>query len=226
MELSIQFLPKALKSLENNLEALRIKKFIYCLTKRRWKNDVDIVNRYSLEDLIFELIRIQPTINRLSLAIYELVKSLNRQQVYAAIASIILEKLAPIYNVSQDDIKSSQVYQLLKEKISKKNPSSHGYINLMEVLVKEVIFQELEKLSPKNYKLLNREEVIAYALNRLPTLYVTSEEEKIEQMKKARSMKERIHLVVVESIETIMNKPVCNSTPLRINSIFSRKMPD
>ena len=52
MELSIEFLPKAVKSLENNPEALRIKKFVYCLTKRRWENEVRVVNRHSLDELL------------------------------------------------------------------------------------------------------------------------------------------------------------------------------
>lgn len=224
MELSIELLPKVIKSLDNDLEALRIKKFVYCLSKRHWENDVNLINRYSLEDLIFELIRIQPTIDRLSLAVYELVKSLNRRQVYATIAYLILEQLAPVYNANQDDIENCKVYRLLKEEIAKKNPPPSTCLNLMEVLVKEAIFQELEKLSPNIYKTLNFEEITAYALNRLPPLYVASEEEKVEQLKKARLMRENIYLVVLESIKIIMNKPIHKSTPLKINSMFSRKI--
>ena len=81
MELSIEFLPKAVKNLESHPQASRIKKFVYCLSKRHWENDFRVINRDSLDDLIFELIRIQPTIDRLSLAMYELVRSLNHQQV-------------------------------------------------------------------------------------------------------------------------------------------------
>ena len=55
----------------------------------------------------------------------------------------------------------------------------------MELLVKETIFNELEKLSPSIYKSLNPDEVTAYALNRLLPLYVCSEEERIEQIKKS-----------------------------------------
>ena len=84
MELSIEFLPKAVKNLESHPEAWRIKKFVYCLTKRRWENDLNIVNRYSLDELLLELIRIQPTIDRLSLVMYELVKSLNHQDIYCS----------------------------------------------------------------------------------------------------------------------------------------------
>ena len=226
MDLSIQFLPNAVKNLENDPESLRIKKFIYCLTKRRWENDVRVINRYSLDELLLELIRIQPTINRLSLTMYELVKSLNHQDVYASVANTILIQVAPIYNAHHDDIENSQIYWLLKEQASKKKPAPSLCLNLMEVLVKEVIFQELEKLPPNICKLINPEEVAAHALNRLPTLYVTSEKGRIEQQKKARLMREKIRQVVLESIKIVINDPVRNSTPLKINSIFYRKMPD
>ena len=226
MELSIEFLPKAVKNLESHPDAWRIKKFVYCLTKRRWENDCNIVNRYSLDELLWELIRIQPTIDRLSLVMYELVKSLNHQDIYATIANMILEQVAPIYNVYYDDIENSQIYCLLKEQAAKNNPPPVICINLMEVLVKEAIFKELENISPKICKLINPEEVAAHALNRLPTLYVTSEKGRIEQQKKARLMRNKIHQVVLESINIVINDPVRNSTPLKINSIFYRKMPD
>jgi hypothetical protein len=226
MELSIEFLPKAVKNLESHPEALRIKKFIYCLTKQHWENDFRVINRYSLDDLIFELVRIQPTINRLSLAMYDLVKSLNHQKVYAAIANTLLEEFALIYNANHDEIEHSKVYLLLKKEIVKNHSSPNACINLMELLVKEAIFNELEKLSPSVYKSLNPEEVTAYALNRLPPLYVCSEEERTEEMKKVKAMRERIHLVVEESIQVIINRPVHNFTPLKIDPIFSKKMPN
>lgn len=225
MELSIEFLPKIAKNLESHPQAARITKFLYCLTKRHWENDFRVINHYSLDDLLIELIRIQPTISRLSLAMYELVKSLNHQQVYAAIANTILEELAPIYNANHDEIEQSKVYQLVKKEISQKQSSSSYCINLMEVLVKEAIFRELEKLSPSICKTVNSDEVTAYALNRLPSLYVCSEEERINEMKKIKSMRERIDLVVQESIEVVINRPIHNSTPLKLNSIFSRRTP-
>lgn len=226
MELLIEFLPKAGKNLESHPQAARIKKFLYCLTKRHWENDFRVINHYSLDDLLIELIRIQPTINRLSLAMYGLVKSLNHQQIYAAIANTILEELAPVYHANHDEIEHSKVYQLVKKEIAQKQSSSSSCINLMEVLVKQAIFCELEKLSPSICKSLNSDEVTAYALNRLPSLYVCSEEEKIEQMKKIKSMRERIHLVVQESIEIVINRPAHNSTPLKIDPIFFRKAPN
>jgi len=39
-------------------------------------------------------------------------------------------------------------------------------------------------------------------------------------------MRKKIHQVVLESINIVINDPVRNSTPLKINSIFYRKMPD
>jgi mRNA-degrading endonuclease RelE of RelBE toxin-antitoxin system len=223
MELSIEFLPKATKNLESHPQAARITKFLYCLTKRHWENDFRVINHYSLDDLLIELIRIQPTINRLSLAMYELVKSLNHQQTYAAIANTILEELAPVYNANHNEIEQSKVYQLVKKEIAQKQSSSSSCINLMEILVKQAILRELEKLPPSICKSLNSDEVTAYALNRLPSLYVCSEEERMEGMKKIKSMRERICFVVEESIQVVLNRPVHNLTPLKINSMFSSK---
>ena len=223
MELSIEFLPKAVNNLESHPQAARIKKLLYCLTKRHWENDFRVINRYSLDDLLIELTRIQPTINRLSLAMYELVKSLNHQRTYVSIANTILEELAVIYNVNHDEIEHTKIYQLLKKEIAQKQSPSNSCINLMEMLVKQAVFDELEKLSPIIYKSLNANEVAAYALNRLPSLYVCSEEERIEELKKIKSMRERIHFVVEESIQVVLDQPVHNSTPLKINSMFSRK---
>ncbi len=226
MEFPVELLLTITKKLENHSEALRIKKFIYCLNKKKWENDLQIVNQYFLDQLLVELIEVQPTINRLSLAMYELVKSLNRQQTYLVIAQSLLEELAPVYNANQEELENSQLNQLFKRELARKNSSPRVYINLMEVLVKESVFQELEKLPLKITQSLNVEEIIAYSLNHLPTLYVTSEEGKIEQLKKARLMKNQIHLVVIESIKIIMQNPLRNSTPLKIRSIFFRKNPD
>ncbi len=233
MSLLTELLPKVAANLEIHPEAQRIKKFIYCLCKNKWENDLTIINKYSLEKLLEKLIKIQPTLNRLSLAMYELVKSLNHPQVYATIAKIILEKMAPVYQASRDAVKDSPIQLLYEKENAKrilrreqaKKVSSRDdeqqefpvstYINVMESLVSNAIVKELKNLAPDVAKKLNIAEISAYALNRLPTLYVATEEEKREQLQKARAMKERIYFVVLESIKVIMNNPVQGHTPLK-----------
>lgn len=218
MSLFLELLPTVVKNLENHLEVLRIKKFIYCLCNQKWENDPDIFNQYSLEILLTELIKVQPNIKRLSIAMYELVKSLNRQQLYAGIAKVILEQLAPIYHADRDDVENSQIQQLLTEELARQNLQPNICINLMESLVKDAIFQEFKKLPLRVSKSLNSEEVAAYALNRLPPLYIYSEEGKLYQLQKAEKMKEEINLTVIHSIGAIMRDPIRKYTPMKVNS--------
>ncbi|MEB3311037.1 MAG: late competence development ComFB family protein [Snowella sp.] len=234
MSLLIELLPKVAANLEIHPEAKRIKKFIYCLCKNKWENNLDTINQYSLEYLLKKLVKAQPTLNRLSLAMYELVKRLNHPQTYATIAKIILEKIAPVYQADRDDIKDSPV-QLIYEKenakrilqrenakkIFGKEHNLEGfdlpvfYTNVMEELVSNAIIKELKNIPPDAAKKLNIAEIAAYALNHLPPLYVATEEEKIEQLSKALSMKERIYFVVLESIKVVRDNPLKNHSPLK-----------
>jgi Late competence development protein ComFB len=51
-----------------------------------------------------------------------------------------------------------------------------GYINVLEVLVLDATERQIQRLEPEVAKLLTTEEVSAYALNRLPAMYATSED--------------------------------------------------
>jgi hypothetical protein len=50
-----------------------------------------------------------------------------------------------------------------------------GYVNVLEKLVMDATERQLQRLDPEIGKQLTREEVSAYALNRLPPMYATSE---------------------------------------------------
>ncbi len=50
-----------------------------------------------------------------------------------------------------------------------------GYVNVLEKLVMDATERQMQRLDPEIGKLLTREEVSAYALNRLPPMYATSE---------------------------------------------------
>jgi hypothetical protein len=221
MSLSIELLPESIKHLENHPESLRIKKFVYCLCKHIWENDPTVFNQHSLENLLTQLIENYPTLKKLSLAMYTVVKSLNRQQTYIIIAKEILDQLAPIYHANQNELENSQVHKLEKEELAKKNAVLPACVNLMESFVKEHIFQELKKLPLNLSQALNPEEIAAHALNRLPSLYISSEEGKVYQAQKIEQMQDKIYLVVTHSIGAIMRDPIRKSTPIQNSSIDS-----
>ncbi|ACK64951.1 conserved hypothetical protein [Rippkaea orientalis PCC 8801] len=103
MQLSSDVFNNSVQYLENHQESLRIRKLIFCLAKKSWENDPNILNSYSLKELILELVQIIPNRDQLKLSLYKLVKSLNRPKVYAPVAKIIFDQIDYIYRDSHQD---------------------------------------------------------------------------------------------------------------------------
>lgn len=84
-------------SLASHPESLRIKKLIFCLCNNAWENDLEILNRVSLEELLSNLIELNSSINSLEDSVYRLANSLNRAELYAIPAEAIVEQLKFFY---------------------------------------------------------------------------------------------------------------------------------
>ncbi len=98
MALSTETLVETAFYLEQHDEGQRIKKLVFCLCKKYWENDPNVLNSQSLGALLQELVELKPNIEQLTFSMYKLVKTLNRPKVYAAVAKMILDRLAPIYD--------------------------------------------------------------------------------------------------------------------------------
>lgn len=83
--------------LEEQDEGQRIKKLLFCLSKKYWENDPNVLDSNGLDALLMELVVQKPTIEQFTFSLYKLVKTLNRPKVYAAVAKTILDQLGPIY---------------------------------------------------------------------------------------------------------------------------------
>jgi hypothetical protein len=91
------------------------------------------------------------------------------------------------------------------------------YLNVMEVLVAEEVDKQQKQLPSRIAHYINKIEVIAYALNRLPPLYATSQ--KGLQQQKSRASKElqaKIVLAVRQALAAIQQDPLRSSPPLRL----------
>jgi Arc/MetJ-type ribon-helix-helix transcriptional regulator len=87
----------------------------------------------------------------------------------------------------------------------------------MESLVTEEVEKQLQQLPDKIRNYVNRADVIAYALNRLPALYATSE--KGWQQQRARAAKEmgaRIVAAVRQAIAAVQRDPLRTVAPLQV----------
>ena len=109
MQLSSDSFYQAVQYLEDHPESIRVKKLIFCICQKSWENDLNILNSFSMESLVKDLITEQENLELLTLSLYKLVKTLNRPKVYAGVAKAIVEQLGPIYRELEQDTEVVEV---------------------------------------------------------------------------------------------------------------------
>lgn len=101
--------------------------------------------------------------------------------------------------------------------ISAKSTSydNSGYHNAIEPLVAAEVERQLKRLPPNLLAYINPAQVMAYALNRLPSLYATSQEGWQRQQERANvRLKNQIVTAVRQGLVTVQTDPLKASTPL------------
>ncbi len=219
MNLALNKLSQVAINLENHEEAARVKKMLYCLVKDVWENDPAILDRHPVEELLKEVVQNTPDINRVLSSLIRIVKNLNRQELYAPLVKDIVIALIPVYNMDVNKINQIELQKLINKAQGFKNKENFVCFNLMEFLVKEEAYREMQKLPVNMAKFIGFAEVCTYALNRLPAMYVSSEEGKQYQLKKAEEIKDKIHAAVLQGIAAIRRDPLRKSTPLDLYEI-------
>ncbi len=102
--------------------------------------------------------------------------------------------------------------------IMPQNPAQ-TYRNVMESLVVEEVDRQFLKLSVKVSRYVNKAEVIAYALNRLPALYATSEKGWEQQGDRARrELNSQLVSAVRQAIAAVQRDPLRAVVPLKIGA--------
>ncbi len=92
---------------------------------------------------------------------------------------------------------------------------SETFKNVMEALVVEEVTKQTEKLPPSVTRYLNLVDVATYALNRLPSLYASSQEgEKWQRWRAKEYLETRIRTTVQKAIASVEKDPIRLSTPL------------
>lgn len=96
---------------------------------------------------------------------------------------------------------------------------NRAYINVMELLVAEEVEKQIHGLPPRVLKYLKRVEVETYALNRLPSLYASSEKGWQHQYERARQeLRNQIKSAVRQAIAAVQVDPLRMSEPLKVNN--------
>jgi hypothetical protein len=93
------------------------------------------------------------------------------------------------------------------------------YRNAMEDLVNEEIEHQLKRLPAKLKQFIAIAEVAAYALNRLPSLYATSEKGwRQQRMRGKQELSTQITTIVRQALAAIQHDPLRVSTPLHFRA--------
>jgi hypothetical protein len=93
-----------------------------------------------------------------------------------------------------------------------------SYVNVMELLVAEEVAKQIEGMPTRLLKYLKPVEVETYALNRLPSLYASSEKGWQHQYEKAkRELHSQIKSAVRQAFAAVQIDPIRVSKPLPLN---------
>ncbi len=88
-----------IRQLEQDANAVRIKKLILYACKSWWENDPNRLSGISLQTLVQELRYLNPTLEHLRYKLHLLVGTLSKQEEYLQVAATIIEKLTGLYRV-------------------------------------------------------------------------------------------------------------------------------
>jgi hypothetical protein len=103
MPLPPSLLNETVRHLENHEESLRIKKVVFCLCKKYWENNLNVLNAFTLGDLIKELIKAYETIDLFKTALVKLIKTLNRPNIYTEVAKVLFDRMSRLYKYLEDE---------------------------------------------------------------------------------------------------------------------------
>jgi len=98
-------------------------------------------------------------------------------------------------------------------------PTGRSYINVMESLVAQEVEKQLQHVPPRIRRYLKMEEVVTYALNRLPTLYASSEKGlRCQRQQARRELHRQIENAVRQALVAVQVDPLRLSQPINLSA--------
>jgi hypothetical protein len=96
------------------------------------------------------------------------------------------------------------------------------YKNVMELLTEEAVKRHIKAMPPRVATYMNPDELVAYALNQLPSLYATTEKGLDYQLQKGRSQyQSKIDQAVKRAIAAVNRDPLRSDKPLSVTDHHS-----
>ena len=106
-------------------------------------------------------------------------------------------------------------HSVRSQTIEQRTPARDVPLNVMEALVAEEIDAQMQRLSLREQQTLQRSQIMGYALNRLPGLYVTSEKGWERQWSQGKNKYQcQIKIAVRQGIAAVLRDPLRDVTVL------------
>jgi hypothetical protein len=171
MSLPINLINEAARHLEEQEEALRIKKVLFCLCKRYWENNLIILNAFSVSDLIGEISRNYPTLDDFKNALVKLIKTLNRPNIYTEVGKVIFHCISKLYKYADEEIQTAIIVKSVDN-----NLLSSVALKLQshqeKSRIKKVVYSVCKKRWENDVRVIesyNFQDLIAELIQRYPT---------------------------------------------------------
>ncbi len=119
------------------------------------------------------------------------------------------------FRASVVGIQGQPGHSVRSQTIEQRTPARDVPRNVMEALVAEEIDEQMQRLSVREQKTLERSQIMGYALNRLPGLYVTSEKGWERQWSQGKNKYQcQIKIAVRQGIAAVLRDPLRDVTVL------------
>lgn len=93
---------RIIQTLEHHNAHLRVKKLLFCLSHRRWENNLTELNREPIADLVRQTVHQHPTLKHLRSVLFSIVATLNKRLEYRLIANLVLGQLSNFYQETRE----------------------------------------------------------------------------------------------------------------------------
>lgn len=121
-------------ALQAQPNSLRMKKLLFYVSRRHWESDSTKLSGLSFAQLLQEMYRTTPTLKQLELSLDAVVKTLNKQTEYSAIAQTLLTQVEGLYRLTSDTVLSpvEVSVEVAEPEDLRSDPPSQPSLNLVD----------------------------------------------------------------------------------------------
>lgn len=155
------------QTLETHSQAPRVRKLVFAVLNNRWENDLTVLDRQSLSQVLLLVCQRFPDLGQLQVALGRVVEALNKKSQYVPVAELIIEQLRSLYTAPQQPDLQNFPWFDLRWQILKVTHPLRAKILLFSLVHHPFTHSEADWI---NLKLLSLGDLLKQVLERYTTL--------------------------------------------------------